>query len=228
MMAKKTWRGVEVRYALGSFFLACLLISESTWAQLQSARTLEGQSADSSAFLSKAIRGVDSNSLGVFSGISFAVSEKLSIESYFRGTSTLSAGALGAPPRVQSYSLAGQTVMGQYRFGDEQTSFRPRLGAGLAYNLDNKDRVQGIANALHGDPSALERNQNSRSVSGLGLALEVGASYALTRSWYLEGSVMKSFIRTSGSTLSAGAVPGVPGLKIDPLMFSFSVGFKFQ
>lgn len=173
-------------------------------------------------------RGADANTPGVFSGISLSVSEKLSIESYFRGNSTLSAGALGSPPRVQSYSLTGQTVMGQYRFGDDQSSFRPRLGAGLAYNLTNSDQSLGIASALHGDSSSLERGQSSRSVNGLGVALEVGASYALSRSWYMEGSVMKSFIRSSGSTLSAGAAPGMPGLKIDPLMFSFSVGFKFQ
>jgi outer membrane protein W len=185
-------------------------------------------SISSPPFLQSQNRSVDANTPGVFTGISLSVSEKLSIESYFRGNSTLSAGALGSPPRVQSYSLAGQTVMGQYRFGDDQNSFRPRLGAGLAYNLTSSDQALGIPGALHGDASYLDRGQNSRSVNGLGLALEVGASYALSRSWYLEGSVMKSFIRSSGSTLSAGAAPGLPGLKIDPLMFSFSVGFKFQ
>jgi outer membrane protein W len=180
------------------------------------------------AFLQSQTRTLDSSRSGVFSGISLSVSEKLSIESYFRGPSSLSAGAIGSPPRVQSYSLAGQTVMGQYRFGDDQNSFRPRLGAGLAYNLSSGDQAIAMPGALHGDLSVLDRSQNSRSVNGLGLALEVGASYALSRSWYLEGSVMKSYIRSSGSTLSAGAAPGLPGLRIDPLMFSFSVGFKFQ
>ncbi len=204
-------------------------------ATVTTARAQQGLSAGSDrgtlsapSLLQTQNHGLDANTPGVFSGISLSVSEKLSIESFFRGNSTLSAGALGSPPRVQSYSMAGQTVMGQYRFGDDQSSFRPRLGAGLAYNLTSADQALGIPGALHGDPSYLERGQNSRGVNGLGLALEVGASYALSRSWYLEGSVMKSFIRSSGTTLSSGASTGLPGLKIDPLMFSFSVGFKFQ
>jgi outer membrane protein len=222
--------GVQFSYLLvrGSLVLGLSLSGSLAFAQQGISAGTDRSSAEGPAVLRSPIRSFDSNSPGVFSGISLSVSDKLSIESYFRGNSTVSSGAIGSPPRVQSYSMVGQTVMGQYRFGDDQSSFRPRLGAGLAYNFSSKDQGLGIPGALHGDPTYLDRGQNGRSVNGLGLALEVGASYALSKSWYLEGSVIKSYIRSSGSALNAGSTPGLPGLKIDPLMFSFSVGFKFE
>jgi hypothetical protein len=215
-------------YVLGSSVLGLSVLGTSALAQ-QGLPNSADRAADPGASLFQgSVRSIESPTPGVFSGISLSVSEKLSIESYFRGKSTLNAGALGAAPRVQSYSLSGQTVMGQYRFGDDQSSFRPRLGAGLAYNLSSADLGIGIPGALHGDSSNLEAGLSGRRVSGLGMAVEVGASYALSKSWYLEGSVMKSYIRSAGTTLSAGAAPGLPGLRIDPLKFSFSVGFKFD
>ena len=210
------------------FLLGLTAAGSAVVAQQGPASGADRTSPANPSFLQSPVRSIDASSPGVFSGISLSVTDKLSIESYFRGKSTLSVGAVGSAPRVQSYSLSGQTVMGQYRFGDDQSSFRPRLGAGLAYNLSSGDQGLGIPGALHGDSVVIERGLNSRSVNGLGLALEVGASYALSKSWYLEGSVIKSYIRSSGSALNAGVAPGLPGLKIDPLMFSFSVGFKFE
>jgi outer membrane protein len=228
-MIKKNFSGGSIFGRAGGLILLGLgMFGASALAQPGLSNGGDRTSLGNPSFLQSQTRALDANSSGVFSGISLSVTDKLSIESNFRGTSTLSTGAIGSPPRVQSFSLAGQTVMGQYRFGDEQSSFRPRLGAGLAYNLSGADQGLGIAGALHGDPTYSERGQTSRGLNGVGLALELGASYELSRSWYLEGSVMKSYIRSSGSALNAGAAPGLPGLKIDPLMFSFSVGFKFQ
>jgi outer membrane protein W len=208
-------------------FLKCsmLMIGGALTSSMTFSQGLHGgQAASSGTGLSAGTVGP-----GVFSGIAIPLSDRLSIESFARSNSSLSSGALGAPPKVQAYSTVGQTVMGQYRFGDEKSSFRPRLGAGLAYNLNTADRSVGLASALHGDPFATEKSFNARTVNGLGMALEVGASYALSNSWYLEGSVMKSFVRSSGSALNgATGLGAAPGLKIDPLMFSFSLGFKFQ
>jgi outer membrane protein W len=228
-MIKRNLNGRRSLKTVAPLFLIGLSIDgSSALAQQGPAASADRGSLGNPSFLQSPVRSIDANSPGVFSGISLNVTDRLSIESYFRGSSTLSAGALGSAPRVQSYSLAGQTVMGQYRFGDDQNSFRPRLGAGLAYNIGTGDQGLGIPAALHGDPINLERGLSNRGVYGLGLALEVGASYALSKSWYLEGSVMKSYIRSSGTTLSAGATSGLPGLKIDPLKFSFAVGFKFD
>jgi outer membrane protein len=228
-MIKRNLHGKTSLKIIAHLFLVGLSIAGSfALAQQGPASSADRGSIGQSSFLQSTVRSIDASSPGIFSGISLTVTDKLSIESYFRGSSTLSVGAIGSAPRVQSYSLAGQTLMGQYRFGDDQSSFRPRLGAGLAYNIGTDDQGLGIPAALHGDLFNSERGLNNRGVNGLGLALEVGASYALSKSWYLEGSVMKSYIRSSGTTLSAGATTGLPGLKIDPLKFSFSVGFKFD
>ena len=199
------------------------LFSAGTCLFMLYAGAAQAQDADRVGVLNPA-----STSGGMFSGISLAVTDKLSIESFFRSNSSVSFASTGVSASLPAVAVTAQTLMGQYRFGQEQAFFRPRLGAGLTYGLSSAQRWSSLATGLHNDGLDANAGAGARSVSGVGLALEVGASYALSKSWYLEGSLMRSFVRSSGSALAAGIGGASPGLKVDPLQFSFSVGFKFQ
>ncbi len=205
------------RILVRTLLSAAVLASPVTQAQEAGGRGLQAGS-----------EGQGLEAAGAFPGLSISVSDNWSIESFFRGRSAIVPSVAGSGAPLPRYLLVGQTLMGQYRFGVETQSFRPRLGAGLAYSMTGPDLGLGPAGSLHAAAGEGARLVSGRQITGMGMALEIGGSYALSKSWSLEGSLMKSYIRSSGSALGPGPGSGAPGLKIDPLMFSFSLGFRFQ
>jgi outer membrane protein len=105
------------------------------------------------------------------------------------------------------------TLLGQYHFTG-LGALRPYVGAGL--NLTNFSDVKFDA-AVN---AALQPNIKRTSV---GLAVQVGADYALGGGWLLNADLKKLQLKTD--VTSAGTKVGT--FKVDPVLFSLGVGRRF-
>lgn len=112
----------------------------------------------------------------------------------------------------------------QYYFNNS-TPFTPFVGLGINYTkFFSEDAGQDLETTLGGDVDLdLE--------DSIGLAAEVGVDYRLNESWLLNATVMYADIDTEATySVKSGALTGVKvksDVSIDPLVYLFSVGYKF-
>jgi len=113
------------------------------------------------------------------------------------------------------------TVMGQYRFLDAKSALRPYVGAGLTYAKFYKAKGTAALSALTGGTPA---NPTTLSVeSKLAATLQVGASYAFNEHWFVDATVLHTFLKTR-TTLSTGQTLDT---KVNPTTLALSVGYAF-
>jgi outer membrane protein len=99
------------------------------------------------------------------------------------------------------------TLLAQYHFSPG-SAFDPYVGAGLNYTLFSSVNIPGL----------------DVSKSSLGGALQVGFDVPLKNNMSFNVDLKKVYMKTDVST-SAGAY--VTSLKIDPILFSVGLGWKF-
>ena len=130
------------------------------------------------------------------------------------------AGSLAGVGKLGSIKQISPTVLAQYRFMAPSATLRPYLGVGLTYayfyGAEGSAALTALTNA-GGTPTRLS------SSSGFGLSPQVGVTVALHERWYLDASIIKTFLKNS-TTLSTGQ-------KIDttlnPLSTNVSIGYRF-
>ena len=99
------------------------------------------------------------------------------------------------------------TLTAQYHF-TSMGAFKPYLGAGVNYTIfSSVDLPAGLS---------IEK-------SSLGFAYQLGADFALSKTWSINVDYKKVQIRTDLS--SAGTNLGT--IKVDPTLFGIGVGYKF-
>ncbi len=142
--------------------------------------------------------------------------------------------ALGWPPRheiVGADSINGvgrlgsivqysPTLLAQYRFFGAKDAFRPYLGAGGTYAAFGGGKGTAALTALT-NPGGPQTTPSADSA--FGLSLQGGASYALNEKWFLDGHIIKTYIKvknklSTGQTLDA---------KLDPLSIGLAVGYRY-
>lgn len=131
------------------------------------------------------------------------------------------AGAIDGVGKLGSVKSLPMTVLGQYRFGDANSSFRPFVGAGLTYGKFFKPKATGTLSGITGGTPANPTLLTMKNK--LGTTLELGAAYNLTRDWSLSASVIKTYIKTTG-TLSTGQTIEAT---LDPLSLKLAIGYRF-
>lgn len=131
------------------------------------------------------------------------------------------AGAISGVGKIGEVKALPFTVLGQYRFFDATMPFRPYLGGGLTYAKFFKARSTAALSALTGgtpgNPTTLKVD------SKFALSLQVGASVALSEAWFVDASLVHTFLKTR-TTLSTGQTLDA---KLDPNAISVGVGYRF-
>ena len=130
------------------------------------------------------------------------------------------AGSLAGVGKLGSIKQISPTVLAQYRFMAPSATVRPYVGVGLTYayfyGAEGSAALTALTNA-GGAPTRLSAS------SGFGLSPQVGVTVALHERWYLDASILKTFLKNS-TTLSTGQ-------KIDttlnPLSTNVSIGYRF-
>lgn len=130
-------------------------------------------------------------------------------------------GAIAGVGKIGEVKALPVTVFAQYRFGAPTATFRPYLGAGPTYAKFFKEKSTATLSALTGGTPA---NPTTLSVeSKLALSVQLGATFAINDRWFVDGSVVKTFLKTR-TTLSTGQTLDA---KLDPVSLSLGVGYRF-
>lgn len=130
-------------------------------------------------------------------------------------------GAIAGVGTLGTVKQVSPTVFAQYRFGSPSSGWRPYVGLGLTYAYFYGEEGSGTLTSLTAPGSGVPTRMSTDAA--FGLSPQIGALMMLDDKWYLETSLIKSFIKTT-SSLSTGQQIDV---KLDPLAFNFSVGMKF-
>ena len=130
-------------------------------------------------------------------------------------------GAIAGVGKIGEVKALPITVMGQYRFLDAASAFRPYVGAGVTYAKFYKGRSTAALSALTGGTPA---NPTTLDVdSKFAATIQIGASYAFTDRWFLDATVLRTFLKTT-TTLSTGQTLAT---QLDPTTVALSVGYRF-
>jgi outer membrane protein len=133
----------------------------------------------------------------------------------------IGAGAIDGVGKLGTVKALPITLLGQYRFGEANSVFRPFIGAGLTYGYFYKPKatatLSGITGGTPGNPTLLSMK------SRFGPTVELGAAYNVTRDWSASLSVTKTFLKTTGS-LSTGQTIETT---LDPVSIKFGIGYRF-
>ena len=131
------------------------------------------------------------------------------------------AGAIAGVGKIGEVRALPITVLGQYRFFEAKSPFRPYLGAGLTYARFYKARSTTALSALTGGTPA---NPTTLSVkSKLAATVQLGASFAFSERWFVDANVTRTFLKTR-TTLSTGQTLDA---KLNPDSIGIAVGYLF-
>ena len=130
-------------------------------------------------------------------------------------------GAIDGVGELATVRALPVTLLGQYRFGNATSRFRPYLGAGVSYAYFYRARSTAALSGLTGGTPS---NPTTMKMDGsLGPDLQIGASYQFSEHWSLDVNLIQSFLKTTGH-LSTGQNIDVT---INPLAAAVAVGYKF-
>jgi len=131
------------------------------------------------------------------------------------------AGAIAGVGKIGEVHALPLTVLGQYRFLEASSQFRPYLGAGLTYAKFYKEKGTAALSALTGGTPS---NPTTLSVdSKLGVTIGVGASVTFNERWFADVQLLKTYLKTT-TTLSTGQTLDI---KLDPVTTSLAIGYRF-
>jgi outer membrane protein len=129
-------------------------------------------------------------------------------------------GAIKGVGKLGSVKQVSPTLFGQYRFLAASAPLRPYVGLGLTYAYFFGEEGSGTLTALTnpgGSPTRLSAS------SAWGLSPQVGLTFKFDERWFLDASVIKTFIKNE-NTLSTGQKIET---KLDPLSANVSIGYRF-
>jgi outer membrane protein len=130
------------------------------------------------------------------------------------------AGALSGMGKLGSVKQVSPTLFAQYRFLPASSVFRPYVGLGLTYAYFFGEEGSGTLTALTnpgGPPTQISAD------SAFGLSPQLGLSFKINERWYLDGSVIKTYLKNK-TTLSTGQTIDT---KLDPISTNLSIGYRF-
>jgi len=131
------------------------------------------------------------------------------------------AGAIAGVGKIGEVRALPMTLLGQYRFLDAKSAFRPYVGAGITYAKFYKARSTAALSALTGGTPS---NPTTIDVkSKFAATLQLGASYTFSERWFVEADLTHTFLKTR-TTLSTGQTLDT---KLDPDSYSIAIGYTF-
>ena len=155
--------------------------------------------------------------------LGYMLTEQVSVE-FYAGLpykhEVVGDGSIKGVGKLGTIKQVSPTLFAQYRFFEAGTSLRPYLGLGLTYARFYGGEGSGTLTSLTnpgGSPTRLSAS------SAFGLSPQLGATLALGEQWFLDASVVKTFIKNK-NMLSTGQTINT---QLDPLSTNLSVGYRF-
>ncbi len=130
------------------------------------------------------------------------------------------AGAVSGVGKIGSIHQISPTVLLQYRFLAADGPFRPYVGAGPTFAKFYGTKGSGALTAVTnpgGTPTTIGGDTE------WGTTIQAGANYKIDKHWFLDASVLKTFISTK-ATLSTGQSTSA---KLNPVSINGSIGYTF-
>jgi outer membrane protein len=157
-------------------------------------------------------------------GVSYMLTDNISVDlplSLPFKHDIVGAGAIGGVGKIGEVRALPITLLGQYRFLDATSPFRPYVGAGATYAKFYKGKGTAVLSGLTGGTPG---NPTSLSVeSKLAATVQLGASYAFAGHWFIEADLTHTFLKTR-ATLTTGQTIDVT---LNPNSYSLAVGYSF-
>ena len=130
------------------------------------------------------------------------------------------AGAVAGVGKIGSIHQVSPTVLLQYRFLAADAPFRPYVGAGPTfakfYGTKGSAALTAVTNP-GGPPTTIGGDTE------WGGTLQAGANYKIDKHWFVDASILKTFISTK-ATLSTGQSTSA---KLNPIAINASIGYAF-
>ena len=159
----------------------------------------------------------------LFATLTYMVTEDISIEA-LGGLpykhDIVGAGAVAGVGKIGSIHQISPTVLLQYRFLSADGPFRPYVGAGPTfakfYGTKGSAALTAVTNP--GGPGTTIGGDTE-----WGASLQAGANYKIDKHWFVDASVIKTFISTK-ATLSTGQETKA---RLNPIAINASIGYTF-
>lgn len=130
-------------------------------------------------------------------------------------------GAINGVGKIGEVKALPITLLGQYRFLDAKSAFRPYVGAGLTYakffKAQSTSALSGLTGGSPTSPTTLSVK------SKLAATVQAGMSFVVSDRWSVDANVTHTFLKTR-ATLSTGQTLD---MKVNPDSFSLAVGYAF-
>ena len=130
------------------------------------------------------------------------------------------AGAVAGVGKIGSIHQVSPSVLLQYRFLAADAPFRPYVGAGPTfakfYGTTGSAALTAVTNP-GGPPTTIGGDTE------WGGTLQAGANYKIDKHWFVDASILKTFISTK-ATLSTGQSTSA---KLNPIAINASIGYAF-
>ena len=132
----------------------------------------------------------------------------------------IGAGSASGLGKIGSVHQIAPTLLLQYRFLPADAPLRPYLGAGPTFAMFYDAKGSAVLTAVTdpGGPPTTISTKNS-----WGGTLQAGANYKFDKHWFVDASILKTFISTK-ATLSTGQSASA---RLDPVAINASVGYTF-
>jgi len=130
------------------------------------------------------------------------------------------AGSIAGVGKIGSVKQVSPTLFGQYRFMPASSAFRPYVGLGITYAYFYGEEGSGTLTTMTnpgGPPTTLKAS------SAWGLSPELGVAFKLSDRWFLDASVIKTFVKNHTDLSSGQRIE----TKLDPVSANLSVGYRF-
>jgi outer membrane protein len=158
-----------------------------------------------------------------FLTLSYMATDEISIETYAGlpyKHDVVAAGSLASVGKLGTVKQVSPSLFAQYRFLSTSSSFRPYAGLGLTYTYFYDEEGSPTLSKLTnpgGPPTTMSVK------SAFGPSLQAGVSFQLSDRWYIDASVVKTWIKST-ATLSTGQTIDV---KLDPVSTNIALGYRF-
>lgn len=124
-------------------------------------------------------------------------------------------GAIGAKVRQ-----VAPTLFANYRFGDQQSQFRPFVGLGLNYTVFDKRDSTAVNDAINGGLTSL------KLADSIGLAMQLGVTAKLGGPWSVTGAWSTARVKTKLTTNTLG-IERVADITFHPSVVTLALGYSF-
>jgi outer membrane protein len=130
------------------------------------------------------------------------------------------AGSIAGVGKIGSVHQISPTLLGQYRFLEANSVFRPYVGLGVTYavfyDTEGSNTLTTLTNP-GGPPTTIG---GDHAFGGTG---ELGMTYKINEQWFVDAAVLKTYITTHTSLSTGQSLTA----KLNPVSANISVGYRF-